>query len=73
MWCSAQARSAVAALAGESTLASGLGFYREDGALKFLASVLVAPDADANEVADWLIGCAAELRQEFGGGDSGVS
>ena len=66
MWCMAHGRSAVAALSDESSFAAGLGSYREDGSLKFLAAVLVAPDADAHEVADWLVGLAAELRQGVG-------
>lgn len=64
MWCMAHGRSAVAALSSESSLAAALGSYREDGSLKFSASVLVAPDADAHDVADWLVGFAAELRRD---------
>ncbi len=63
MWCMAQGRTAVAALSDESSHAAGLGFYLDDGSLKFSASVLVAPDAEHHDVADWLVGLAAELRR----------
>ena len=62
MWCTASGRTAVAALSAETSLAAGLGHVQEDGSLLFSASVLVAPDADPHEVADWLIGAACELR-----------
>lgn len=63
MWCTANGRTAVAALSAESSLAAGLGCVQSDGSLLFSASVLVAPDADSHEVADWLIGVACELRR----------
>jgi len=62
LWCTANGRTAVAALSAESSLAAGFGCVRDDGSLLFSASLLVAPDVDPHEVADWLIGVACELR-----------